>query len=303
MKKNVIYLFALFLGVVLSAGSAFGYALNFDADAGGANKVVETIYGWDLEGQKEEVVAGVARDIATHQSFGADNILGNGDTFTEDFTLNVQNGTGGTGAAMVAGVETGDGGYYNFPPRAGLYLDVSIGGSIAGYSNGGDGDTTIANFATNLLNDSYTTNFTGGSARLYVDGNGNKDFDGGETIVADFSLAAAAPFIIVPTVFTGTGGTISFEFRFDSINLAYFSQAPGFADPSTLIGNKWLFTMAQGSLALNSLGVNPPNEMLLGWEETGLDARFTTVPEPTTIFLLGLGLVGVAGVARKRTRK
>lgn len=308
MKKNVVCSFVLFLVVALSAGSAFGYALNFDADAGGTNTIVETTYGWDLEGQNEEVVNGVARNIVTHQFFGGDGILNNGDIFTENFTLNVSNGTGPNGDAMEANVETGGTGYYNGIPIGGrLYLDVSLGGAISGYSNGGDGNTTFANFSTKLANDSFNTNFTSGSATLYVDIDGDKDFTAADgSSVATFTLTGAGPFIVVPSVFTGAAGTISFVFEFDSINAAYFSQAPGFPDPNSLIGQNWLLAVAQGGLALGTNGIGgaaPPEQILLGWRETGLDSSFSTVPEPTTIFLLGMGLVGISGIARKRGRK
>lgn len=309
MKKKTFLILSVLLFSMFFVGStamAIPYSLMFDADALGTNKDDEQIYGWDLENTMEDTVDGITVGILTYQSLGGgsdDAVLDDNDTFTESFTLNVGNGVDSSFNALWAG-SAGPTGYYNagYPTTsANLYLDITLSGYITNHDDGGTA-TDMSNIDT-LLDDSYNSVFTTGSARLYVDADGNWDFNAGETIVADLSFYNAGAMEIVDTVFTGSGALVSIGFGFDYINTAYFGTAPGEMDIVDLVNQGWLLTFTQTSIAgLAQEGdiSTDPDQYLLGWGGTGMDARFEAIPEPATMFLLGSGLLGLVGIGRKR---
>lgn len=303
MKKLSILMMVAAFCLMTGSAMAVPYALVFDADSAGGTYAAQTIYGWDMEGIGEDPLGGSMVNIITDVSLGANNVLGNGDTFTESFTLVLSNG-------LDAGLNAvnGQNGYYQgFPPivpASGLYVDMNLNGFIANYTDGGT-PTTAANPAS-LADDSFVSVFNSGGATLYVDANANRDYDGGETVVATFTLDNAGNFIFVPSVYTGQAAVIDFGFAFDTINPAYFSTAAGFPDLEDLVAQGFVLTLAQGGVAIKTtvgdLGTDP-DRILFGWDETGIDSRFETVPEPASMILLGTGLLGFAGFGRKKFRK
>lgn len=302
MKKKTFLIFSALVFSMFFVGStamAVPYSLMFDADALGTNKANQQIFGWDMEMTNEGVVAGNAVGIVTHQSLGADDILNDNDTFNESFTLEMLNGYDINGDAI------GGGGYYNFPPDAELFIDLTLQGYITNHSDGGT--PTVATDINTLLDDTYDSVFTSGVATMYVDSPIlNKDYDVGETLVATLSFYNAAPMIIVPSVFQGVASAVSMGLQFDSINMAYFGTAPGEVDVEDLVGKNWLLTFTQTSIAGDGqVGdtTTDPDQFILGWDGTGMDARFEAIPEPATMFLLGSGLLGLVGFGRKRIFK
>jgi len=303
MKKLAI-LAGAFASILMISGMvvAAPYAVNFDADAAGTIYGVQTIYGWDLEAISKQSINGNLVDIVTHQQLGADGILNNFDTFYENITVAVLGGLGPPTAyqSLIPG-------YLGFPPivpSASLYIDIALGGHVIGVSS------PVAVTASNpqdILLSSFTSIFTSGSATMYVDANNNMSYDVGETIVAEFNLAKAGNFIIVPSVFSQAAATIDYGFEATYFNPSYFSNAPGFPDFQQTIAKGFLITLTQGGVAYSGLVAGDtsvdPDEILLGWQETGFDAKFDIVPEPSTILLLGLGLVGVAAIGRKKLAK
>ncbi len=175
----------------------------------------------------------------------------------------------------------------------------ALDGDISNYDSGADGMDTTASQYYGVFDDSFTANFLGGSGTMMH----------GAITVASFSFLSGTSFELEPGVFSGGSSDIQLGFVFDSINSDYFSTAPGMTDIDTMVGSHWLITLAQGSIAfLDGAGAYDPeaggdsvnNEILLGFQETGLDAKFQAVPEPGTILLFGLGLLGLAGYTRKR---
>lgn len=331
-EVKVMKKFALLIAVVCAVGllvsaeaQAVPYPVWFDADNGGATYVPEIIWGWDLEAFPKEVVpapdlvtifgtgTGTVVDFVTHQQLGGDNTLSNGDTFYENITVSVLNGLGAppTYQALRAGVP-GTGGYYTgFPPvvpSANLYVDLQLSGSIANYVQGGVG-ATVANNPLTILDDSYTALFTAGNAAMYVDMNNNQTYDAvGDTLVASLVLQSAGPFIMVPSVFSGAGAIIDFGFTTTFANNQYFATVPGYPDLFDLINQGWHLTLNQGGVAviggeIGGLTGPVPNEILIGFQETGFDAKFEAVPEPATMLLFGSGLIGLAGLGRKKLSK
>lgn len=298
MKK---ILATIFLSVIL-CGPAFAvpYSVMFDADAGGGVYINEQIYGWDLEAI--DLLPGINGDFVTVQSLGANNALGNNDTWTEFISLNVSNGLGDGYGALVGGVETGTQGYYNFPtPGAQVYINLSLNGYITGYNSGADAATTAT--TGNLLDDTWTSVIGGGLGNMFIDTDNNQVYSGADIEIATFGLVDAGDFFMQQSVWTGAGSLLSLALEFNSINSSYFGTAPGEENINSLIGKKWLLAMAQGSVGLEGYSgdntVNP-NVLNFTWTDTGWDARFTTIPEPATFILLGIGLLGAAGVSRRK---
>lgn len=303
MKKLTI-LVGAFASILLISGMALAtpYAVNFDADAAGTTYFVQEIWGWDLEAVAKESIGGGFIDIVTHQQLGADGILSNGDTFYENITVQVLNGLGAPPA--YGALQNGYEGFPPIVPAANLYIDIALDGFIAGLA--GPANTTASNPSQILLN-SFTSIFTNGSATMYVDADSDMAYDVGETLVASFDLAQAGNFIIVPSVFSGAAATIDYGFQATYFNPAYFSNAAGFPDFQNMIAQGFLFTLTQGGVAYSGLvggdTAADPDEILLGWQETGFDAKFDAIPEPSTILLLGCGLIGIAAIGRKKLTK
>lgn len=303
MKKLTVLVGAV-ASIFIMSGMALAvpYAVNFDADAAGTWYSSQTIYGWDLEAVAKESIGGNLVDIVTHQQLGADGILNDGDTFYENITVAVWAGLGAPTA--YASLTPG---YLGFPPTvpsASLYIDIALDGYIAGVST--PMDVTASNPGDILLS-SFTSIFTNGSATMYVDANNNMTYDLGEALVGTFDLAQAGNFIIVPSVFSGAAATIDYAFQATYFNPAYFSNAPGFPDFQNMIAQGFLITLTQGGVAYSGLVAGntavDPDQIVLGWQETGFDAKFDAIPEPSTILLLGCGLIGIAAIGRKKLTK
>jgi hypothetical protein len=50
------------------------------------------------------------------------------------------------------------------------------------------------------------------------------------------------------------------------------------------------------------VGPNQDGITAIGWDTDDIDAEFS-VPEPSTILLLGCGLIGIAAIGRKKLSK
>ena len=303
--KKIPILFSFLLAVLFLGASvalAKPYSINFDADASGTTWSPYRTWGWHTDGTGEETISGIETvDIITHQQLGADDILNNGDTFYETFTLRFFYGLDASGNF------NGDS-YVGFGHDANLYVDITLMGIIDGYDSGSDGVDTTATNLSGIYDDFYFSYFTSGTATMYIDNNDNQDYDGGtDTQVATFAFHHASPYFAQGSVFAsgGTASEIDFGFTTTSYNSAYIQQHPDEPNLDDLIANGWLLTLSQTSVAgiAGEIAGNTtpdPDEILLGFDITGADIKLQAIPEPTTVLLFGSGLLGLGGFFRRK---
>lgn len=298
--KLIITTFLLSLFV---AGSVYAipYSVNFDPDGTGAQYSSKEIWGFDTEGIIQYAVGSTLVNSSTwiEQDLGLDGILGNGDTFTEKFTTLVLNGYNSAYAGQTP-VYWGD-------DQDDLKIDINLAGYISGYNAGAGGTTTRINY-WNIANDSYYTNMNAGTAAMYVDMNENNIYDGGDTLAANFSFANAAPAFLGSNVWPGSTGSANFSvaFKLDSYNTDFWTDGSFPTPLADLVAAGFVFTYNEGSAkALGIAGnpTSPDNKIILGFDDNGIDIKFDAVPEPATMLLFGIGLLGLAGVSRKKSIK
>ena len=306
--RYLVFFLVIWLSFCVAKAQATPYSVIFDPDGSHGSASAQQIWGYDAEGVAQDSVGGNTVDVATHQQLGADDILNAGDTFYESFILNLLNGLNEEYNSDPWG------GYYNSILRDedhALYVYVELSGYIANYDDGGT--PTVASDPTTITDDTYTSYITTGTATMFLNIESNDsgyiDYDSGTDIkVAEFSLWNASPIIMTPSVFSGAAAQTALAFKMTWFDDTFFSTAPGFPSIDDLVNKGMLITLSQDTIwvyqgALEGDTTVDPDEILIGFDFAGADIRFEALPEPASILLVGIGLLGIATVSRKKIFK
>lgn len=273
----------------------------FDADGAGTDHTAVLI---------DELSGEATSNYPVVVALGDDGELGNGDAFTESFDLALTEGNlTGTTVSLYNQVVV--------PPiMPTLWAEIdSLEGTVENYTSASAAPTTASDPLA-ILDDTFTTEFTpfAGVVNFYFDATpgdaagelllgtfeltyGSSDSftpTGNDTLTSKFGLSLVATYVAEDVWFMDNGGT----------------QGTDYADIVSPASDTLFFlALADSSVNLiNFAGID--NEGLTDdflvtlVDDNGTDVEFEVVPEPSTLILLGGGLLGLGfSIHRKKNRQ
>lgn len=282
MKKLSQLLLVVFTLMLLNLNSASALIIldDWSLDA--------TTFGGGSSGPIEKILFQSPGTGSTNivQNLGGNNQIDNGDTFTETLWMSADeyNQTGGFGTTDLNLGQT-------FGVDNHLLVVVSASGKVVDYVTDNDYGYTLS-----------------GTVNFYIDDDedwsafsGNPEFGAAPTLVASSTISDA-----------GKAGTAD-GFLGTNLGNAFSNWAVGIEFDWMLAGmwldasNNNLLTPtrnvvgdAQGTTRLNSRTFAPDTIIFAGSTGDDMKIGITVIPEPSTLILLGLGLLSVAGVGRRK---
>jgi hypothetical protein len=283
MKLFKLLLIGMFLMGTTSI--AMASTIGFNPDGSGAVTIDK------LSGQ-------VVSNYNVTTQLGTDGVLDSGDTFTEAFTLGISFGDlGGVHKAFYS--------YVNGNPV--LYaVATGITGNITDFS----GPTDTTNGATaanpnNILNDSFKIQITGGTISLYYDSTGAMS---SASPLGTFDVPSGISTDYTPGGNSTLTATVGLNLLSTSLASGVWFTPNASGTDVTTTANPFLIGLGDSSnnlIAFTGDDNGTPNNLTddsltATVQDNGTTAQFSAVPEPTTLVLLGLGLIGMAALGRKK---
>ncbi len=277
-----------------AGGTDFGYVNSpLDPSAGDYRPV--NLFGLRAKSNYDVVIdTGVAGGVDTIDA---------GDTFTESILFNLERTVDSGGNTVWT---------YNIKPSGGgfsvtssfVYFDVQLSGVISSYSGGADGPTSLACLGLgtcSVVDDVFDFDFTGGTIDIYYDDDATP---GGDMLLASLTVTGGGADNFSfdnPTATADIGVIAEFDWVLDGV----FSYLGGTDFADALAAGTVITALADASVNLEGVGGAPGlgtgggDLIILTVSDNGTTAR---IPEPVSAALVGLGLLGIGGLARRRRR-
>jgi len=267
MKKLLLIILSIFLLSVFTNG-AYAYSIAYDNNGTSTNPADNTT------------------------DYSQWNLTPTQSSYTLSDGTKITNSTGATAFEDVWTVQDIDTGYFTE-----TFTVVLASGQRDDGTGGTDYFTsgTLTNIDMTLtgyyIDDDHIT-FSTGSATIYSGG----------TEIAKLELEYALTTALTGSLLgNGLEMSLNLAFTFTDINDAYWSE-----EVEDLVGLNWLLAMTSGDIDQETVTLDQntiatdDDDYIIGWTLDGIATTFEVVPEPTTMLLFGLGLLGFAGTVRRK---